>query len=90
MGMVSVAIAAAIDTTAITAATILGDHRVGKVIVVLFSVLAAAMPALHLKGTRVGEIARGDGGLLYVVVMLVLAVTAAFSAILGVRALLRK
>ena len=68
-------------------ATILRDGRAGKVIVLLFSILAAAMPALHLKGTRIGEIVRGEGGLLYLLVLLTLAVTAAFSTVLAVRAL---
>jgi hypothetical protein len=79
----------ALMTLWLTSATILRDGRAGKVILLLFSLLAAAMPALHLKGVRIAEIAKGEGGLLYLVVLLTLAVTAAFSALLTVRALRR-
>jgi hypothetical protein len=47
------------------------------------------MPALHFKGTRILEIARGEGGLAYLVVLFTLAVTAAFSAVLAARELRR-
>ena len=82
----------------LSAATILRDRRAGKVTLLLFSILAAGMPVLlaagmpvlHLKGSRILEIARGDGGLLYLLVLLTLAVTATFSAILAIRELRRR
>jgi hypothetical protein len=70
-------------------ATILREYGWGRVLLVLFSGLAAAMPALHLKGTRIAEIARGDGGLAYLVVMFTLAVAAALATVLAMRELVR-
>jgi len=79
----------AICTLWLSSATILRDRRAGKVILLMFSILAAAMPSLHLKGTRIAELARGEGGLAYLVVMFTLAVSAAFATILTVRELRR-
>jgi hypothetical protein len=74
----------------LSSATILRDGRVGRVLLLLFSILAAAMPSLHLKGSRIGEIARADGGLAYLVVLFTLAVTATFSTILVLRGFRRR
>lgn len=71
------------------AATILREGKPGKVLLLLFSLFAAAMPSVHLKGTRIAEISRGEGGLLYLVVMLTLAVAAAFASVLAARELRR-
>ena len=73
----------------LSSATILREYRAGKVVLLLFSLLAAAMPVLHLKGTRIAVIAQGEGGLAYLVVLFTLAVAAAYSAILAVRELRR-
>ncbi len=70
-------------------ATVLRETKAGKLVLLLFSLLAAAMPSLHLKGTRIATIATGEGGLAYLVVMFTLAVTAAFAAVLVVRELWR-
>lgn len=71
------------------AATILRDGRVGKWVQLVFGLLATALPALHLKGTRIGEIARGEGGLAFVLVLFWLGITAGFSAVLAVRGIRR-
>lgn len=71
----------------LSSATIFRDTKAGKIVLLLFSVLAAAMPALHLKGTRIATIATGDGGLAYLVVMITLAVAAAFATVLTIREL---
>lgn len=71
------------------AATIMRDGRVGKWVQLVFCLLATALPALHLKGTRIAEIARGDGGLAFVLVLFSLGITAAFSAVLAVREIRR-
>ena len=69
--------------------TILREYKAGKVIVLLFSLLATAMPSIHLKGMRIGEIARAEGGLLYLVVMFTLAVATAYASVLSARELRR-
>jgi hypothetical protein len=69
-------------------ATILRPYRWGKVVLLLFSLLAAAMPSLHLKGTRIATIATGEGALAYLVVMFTLAVAAAFATVLALRELI--
>lgn len=74
----------------LSSATLLRRHRAGKALLVLFSLLATAMPALHLKGTRIATIAQGDGGLPYLVVMFTLAVAAGFATILATRELLSR
>ena len=73
----------------LSSATILRDYRAGKVVLLLFSLLAAAMPALHLQGTRIAGIAREEGGLLFLVVLFTLAVAASCSVILAARELRR-
>jgi hypothetical protein len=73
----------------LSSATVLREYRAGKVLLLLFSLLATAMPALHLKGTRIAGIATGEGGLPYLVVMFTLAVAAAFSSVLAARELRR-
>ena len=60
----------------LSSATIFRDSRGGRVVLLLFSLLAAAMPALHLKGTRIVTIATGEGGLFYMVVLFTGAVAA--------------
>jgi len=70
-------------------ATILRDGRVGKWVQLVFCLLATALPALHLKGTRIAEIARGEGGLAFVLVLFSLGITAAFSAVLAGREIRR-
>ena len=71
------------------AATIMRDGRVGKWVQLVFCLLATALPALHLKVPRIAEIARGDGGLAFVLVLFSLGIAAAFSAVLAVREIRR-
>ncbi len=68
-------------------ATVFRAGRPGRIVLLLFSLLAAAMPALHLRGTRIATIAVGEGGLAYLVVLFTGAVVSAFASVLAARAL---
>jgi hypothetical protein len=66
----------------------LAERRSGYVIVLLFSLLALAVPVFHMMGKGVGgEIAKSSGGFFFVWTIIALGVTALFSVILSVRGL---
>jgi hypothetical protein len=70
-------------------ATLLLPHRRwGLVILLLASVLAVGVAVLHLKGTRVGAIATGDGGFRFIWTLYALGGAGTFSFILALRGLL--
>lgn len=70
-------------------ATLLGsDRRWGLVILLLGSVLAAAMPVLHMMGAGVG-VKRTAGALFFIWTLYALGVTGSFGFILSARALWR-
>ena len=68
---------------------VLADRRSGRVIVLLGSLLAAAIPVLHMRGAGVGgEFAKSSGAFLFIWTLYALGVTGTFSFILSVRRLL--
>ena len=71
------------------ATLVLAERRSGYVIVLLGSLLGAAVPVFHMKGAGVGEIAKSSGGFFFVWTLLALGVTALLSVILSVRGLWR-
>jgi len=67
---------------------VLAERRSGYVIMLLASLLALAVPVLHMRGNGVGgEIARSSGAFFFIWTMIALGVTALFSVILSVRGL---
>lgn len=69
---------------------VLAERRSGYVIVLLASLLALAVPILHMTGTGVGVgsgIAKSSGALFFIWTILALGVTALFSVILSARGL---
>jgi hypothetical protein len=70
---------------------VLGGRRAGYIIILLGSVLGLVIPVVHMKGTRGligGDIGNSGQAFLFVWTILALGVTASFSIILSVRALL--
>ncbi len=68
---------------------VLAERRSGHVIMLLFSLLAAAVPVLHMRGAGVGgDFARSSGAFLFIWTLFALGVTGTFSFILSVRGLL--
>jgi hypothetical protein len=70
---------------------LLAGRRAGYIIIFFGSVLGLIMPVLHMKGTRGvigGEIGNSSEAFFFVWVLLALGVTATFSIVLSVRALL--
>jgi hypothetical protein len=71
-------------------ALVLAERRSGYIIMLLGSLLAFGVPILHMKGKGVGVasgIARSSGGYRFVWMLIALAVTGLFSAILSARGL---
>ncbi|MGI9069090.1 MAG: hypothetical protein ACR2HX_22140 [Pyrinomonadaceae bacterium] len=71
-------------------ALVLAERRSGYVIMLLGSLLAFAVPVLHMKGKGVGVasgIAKSSGGFRFVWMLIALGVTGLFSAILSARGL---
>ncbi len=69
-------------------AVVLAGRRSGYVITLLASLLALAVPLLHMKGAGVGgDIAKSSGGFFFIWTIIALGVTALFSVILSARGL---
>ena len=67
-------------------ALLLSDRRSGQVILLLGSLLAVAMPVLHMRGAGVG-VRRSEGAFFFIWALYALGVTGIFGFILSVRAL---
>jgi hypothetical protein len=68
-------------------ATLLGSHRRwGLIILLLGSLLAVAMPVLHMRGTGVG-VKRSAGAFFFVWTLYALGITGTFGLVLSARAL---
>ena len=65
----------------------LGERRLGYVIMLLGGIFAAAMPYLHMNGARYPAIARSDGGFFFVWSLIAVGATGVFSVILAIRLL---
>lgn len=67
---------------------VLAERRSGYVIILLASLLALAVPVLHMMGMGVGgEIAKTNGAFFFIWTIIALGMTALFSVILSVRGL---
>ncbi len=66
---------------------LLSDRRTGLIIILLGSLIAAAMPVLHMSGAGVG-VKRSAGAFFFIWTLYALGVTGVFGVILSVRALL--
>jgi hypothetical protein len=84
-GLVNLA-AIAVLVVYLCGALLLSDRRSGQVIVLLGSLLAAAMPVLHMRGAGVG-VHRSEGAFFFIWALYALGVTGTFGVILSVRAL---
>jgi hypothetical protein len=67
-------------------ALLLSERRSGRIIILIGSLLAAAMPVLHMRGAGVG-VNRTAAALFFVWTLYLLGVTGTFGFILSVRAL---
>ena len=65
----------------------LAERRSGYVIMLLGGLFAAAMPVLHMTGTRYPAIAQSSGGFFFIWTLFAVGATGAFSVILAARAL---
>jgi len=65
---------------------LLSDRRLGLVIVLVGSLLAAGMPVIHMTGAGVG-VKRSAGAFFFVWTLYALGITGTFGVILSVRAL---
>ena len=73
------------------AALVLVERRSGLVIILVESLLALVIPIIHMKGAGVGgAIAKSSGGFFFIGILLALAVTALFSAMLAAHGLLER
>jgi hypothetical protein len=63
----------------------LGKRRAGQVIMFLVGVFAAAMPIIHMGGSRYPEIARSPGGFFFVWTLWALGGTGGLTVVLAVR-----
>ena len=66
---------------------ILGRSRVGNIIMMLVGLLALAMPVIHMRGARYGQIAASDGGFFFVWTLWALGGFGGVTFVLSVRAL---
>ena len=71
------------------ATLVLAERRSGYVILLLGSLLGAAVPVLHFKGKHITEIAASSGGFFFIWTLFAVGVTALFSLILSVQGLWR-
>jgi hypothetical protein len=62
-------------------------HRLGYILQLLGGIFAAAMPVLHMNGTRYPTIATSPGGFFFIWSLIVVGTTGAFAVILSARAL---
>jgi hypothetical protein len=68
---------------------VLAGRRSGYVIMLLVGIFAAAMPVLHMRGVRYGEIARSAGGFFFVWTLWALGGLGGLTVILSSRGLWR-
>jgi hypothetical protein len=87
-GLVNLA-AIALLVVYLCGALLLSDRRSGQVILLAGSVLAAAMPVLHMRGAGVG-VHRSEGAYFFIWTLYALGVSGTFGFILSARALLGK
>ena len=80
-------IGVAILLVVVCGAVLLRERTLGKVIMLLGGVMAAAMLPIHMRNGLRPEFLEKSGALLFVWTLYVLGVTGAFSAILAVQAL---
>jgi len=66
---------------------VLTERRSGYVIMLLGGLFAAAMPVLHMTGSRYPAIATSSGGFFFIWSLIVVGVTGSFAVILSARAL---
>ena len=68
---------------------VLDERRPGYIINLIFSLLAAGLPVIHMRGAGFagGRLANSSGAFFFVWTLLVIGVTSLFSAILSARAL---
>lgn len=66
---------------------VLPERRLGHVIMLLGGLFAAAMPVLHMTGSRYATIATSPGGFFFVWSLIVVGVTGTLAVILSARAL---
>ena len=66
---------------------VLAERRSGYVIMLLGGLFGAAMPVLHMAGTRYGAIVKSSGGFFFVWTLFAVGITGTFATILSAQAL---
>ena len=66
---------------------VLSERRSGLVIMLLGGIFAAAMPVLHMRGTRYPAIATSSGGFFFVWTLIVVGAIGTLAVVLSARAL---
>jgi hypothetical protein len=80
-------IAVAIFAVWLYGTMVLAGRRSGYTITLIGGILAVAMPAIHLRGTGIVNIAKSSGGFFFLWTLFALGVLGLFSIILSVRGL---
>lgn len=68
-------------------AVVLAGRRSGYIIALLGGIISLGMPAIHLRGTGIGNIAKSSGGFFFLWTLFALGVLGIFSIILSIRGL---
>jgi hypothetical protein len=66
---------------------VLTERRSGYIITLIGGIFALGMPAIHLRGTGIGNIVKSSGGFFFLWTLFALGVLGLFSTILSVRGL---
>ena len=66
---------------------VLAERRAGYIIIFVLSLLASAIPVIHMRGVGVGFGTTRSGGFFFIWTLLMLGVTSLFSVILSARGL---
>ena len=80
-------VAAAVLVIWLYGTLVLAGRRSGYLIILLLSLLALAVPLVHMTGKGVGAIAGSSGGFFFIWTLIAIGVTSLFSVILAVRGL---
>ncbi len=68
----------------------IGEHLAGLLMMLFVGFTAAAMPVIHLRSSRINEIAQGEGGFFFVWTLWALGVIGIFAMILAVQLIVER
>lgn len=73
----------------ISAALLLAERRTGQILLAILGFLSAGVAWLHLGGQRIGEVAKSELGLQFLLVLVLLGAAGAFAFVVALVALRR-